>query len=399
MTAAVRAKGRNRAAARIAMFAAVALVAACTAVERDASPSDTAVVGAVADGGSGDSAVTPSVRVDLTGAGATFPYPLYARWFNEYAVQSNVRINYRSVGSASGIAELITGRADFGATDVPMTDEELAAAPAPVVHVPTALGAVAITYNLPALTRPLRLSGDVIADIFLGRISRWDDARLRALNPDAPLGDEAIHVVHRSDGSGTSYIMSDYLSAVSPRWAAGPGRGRRVTWPAGKGSEGNEGVAGAVKQQPGSIGYLEVVYARQNHLRIAHVRNRAGRFRSPMPFEIASASTSALAGFRQADGGIGSASSGGTSAPDLRVSIVDAPGEHAYPLASFTWMLLSPSSLGPVKTRQLTDFLRWALLDGSTTAAELGYVALPTEEATQVLDHLDAFISRRPVVR
>ena len=390
---------RGRDGARAVLLVAFACVVGCNGTERRALASDSTAAGAVMDGGSGDSAVSPSVRVDLTGAGATFPYPLYARWFNEYALQSRVRINYRSVGSTVGIRDLLSGRADFGATDVPMTDAELAAAPTAVLHVPTALGAVAITYNVPGLTRPLRLSSDVIADIFLGRITRWNDARLHALNPGAPLGDSTIRVVHRSDGSGTSYIMSDYLSAVSPEWKAGPGRGREVKWPTGKGSDGNEGVAGAVKQQPGSIGYLEVVYARQNQLRIAHIRNRAGRFLSPMPFEIASASTSAFAAFRRPPNSVGSAASSGTSAPDLRVSIVDAPGEHAYPIASFTWMLFSPSSLGPVKTRQFTDFLRWALLDGGSTAAELGYVALPTEAATQVLDDIDALTSRRPVAR
>ncbi len=380
--------------------AASFLLGACNGAKDASRSADSAVAtGTSLNGGSGDSAVTPSVRVDLTGAGATFPYPLYARWFNDYALQSNVRINYRSVGSSTGIRDLVAGRVDFGATDVAMTDAELAAAPSPVLHVPTALGAVAITYNLTGLTKPLRLSGDVIADIFLGRITRWNDPRLRALNPTASLGSDSIRVVHRSDGSGTSYIMSDYLSAVSSVWAAGPGRGRDVTWPAGAGSEGNEGVAGAVKQQMGSIGYLEVVYARQNRLRIAHIRNRAGRFVSPMPFEIASASTSALATFGVPGSDKGSGAGGSTSAPDLRVSIVDAPGDHAYPIASFTWMLLSPSALGPVKTRQLTDFLRWALLDGSATAGELGYVSLPTEAATQVLDDLDAVIARRSVVR
>lgn len=344
-----------------------------------ASASDTVASDAL---GSTDSA---SSRVDLTGAGASFPYPLYARWFNDYAGESGVRINYRSIGSAEGIREIVAGTADFGATDVPMTDAELASAPAPILHVPTALGAVALVYNLPALSRPLRLSADVIADIFLGRITRWSDPRIQALNAEMPAVDESIRVVHRSEGSGTSYILSDYLSAVSPAWKAGPGRGRDVVWPTGTGGAGNEGVAGAVKQAQGSIGYVEVVYARQNRLRIAHVRNRAGRFVSPMPFEIASASRGAL---RMA----GAAASGtpGVAAPDLRVSIVNAPDDQAYPIASFTWMLIAPSALGPVKTRQLTDFLRWALLEHGDTAAALGYVALPTEAASRVLDGLDA---------
>lgn len=368
----------------VALVLSLALAVRCT----DAPPDKTA--SASADSlSTGRASIT---TIDLTGAGATFPYPLYAQWFNEYAQLSNVRINYRSVGSANGIRELLAGSVDFGATDVPMSDAELASAPKPILHVPMALGAVGITYNLPALTRPLRLSGDVIADIFLGRITRWNDARLVALNPEAPLPADSIHVVHRSDGSGTSYILSDYLSAVSSTWSSGPGRGRDVAWPVGTGGAGNEGIAGAVKQTLGSIGYLEVVYARQNHLRIAHVRNRSGRFVSPMPFEIASASTGAL-------GILGERAIAGGATTDLRLSIVNAAGDQAYPIASFTWMLISPSAIGPVKTRQLADFLKWALLEGGDSAARLGYVALPTEAATHVLDALDAMIAAPAAVR
>lgn len=314
------------------------------------------------------------MRVDLTGAGASFPYPLYARWFNDYAAEGHPRINYRSVGSAEGIRALVAGTVDFGATDVPMSDDELAAAPSPVLHVPIALGAVALVYNLPSVSRPLRLSGDVVADIFLGRITRWNDPRLRAINPDMPVIGDSIRVMHRSDGSGTSYIMSDYLSSVSLTWLTGPGRGRSVSWPVGVGHGGNEGVAGEVKQREGSIGYVEVVYARQNRLRIAHVLNRAGRYVSPMPFEIASAATD-------------------VPATDLRVSIVNAPDEQAYPIASFTWMLISPSALGPVKTRQLSAFLNWALLEHADTASELGYVALPAETARRSLQVLGAALT------
>jgi phosphate transport system substrate-binding protein len=338
-------------------------------------------------------AATPGTRVDLTGAGATFPYPLYARWFNDYAVRTNVRINYQSIGSGGGIRQMLAGTVDFGATDVPMTDAEIAEAHTPIIHVPTVVGAVAITYNLPALQRPLRLAGGVVADIFLGRITRWNDPRIVALNPDAPLPDAEILVVHRADGSGTSYIMSDYLSAVSRAWAAGPGRGKDVRWPTGIGGKGNEGVAGQVKQMVGALGYLEVVYARQNRLPVAHLRNRAGRFVSPMPFEVASAATGATAAATAGAGaGASGESAGLRAARDLRVSLVDAPGDNAYPLASFTWMLISPDALGPEKTRQLTDFLRWALLDGGDMASQLGYVALPTETANRVLDRLDALV-------
>ncbi len=339
----------------------------------------------VAACGSGDSARTNSdtmpavmpatgTRVDLTGAGATFPYPLYSRWFNEYAQRTNVRINYQSIGSGGGIRQVIARTVDFGASDVPMTDAELAQSNTRIVQVPTVLGAVAITYNLPSLKRPLNLAGDVIADIFLGRITKWNNARIKALNPKESLPDADILVVHRADGSGTSFVFSDYLTTVSPAWASGPGRGKNVQWPAGIGGKGNEGVAGQVKQLVGAIGYLEVVYARQNRLAIVHVMNRAGRFASPMPFEIASAATEA----------------GGDNAKrSLRGSLVDAPGDYAYPIVSFTWMLIAPDAIGPVKTRQLVEFLRWALVDGGEMAATLGYVALPTETANSVLALLD----------
>jgi phosphate transport system substrate-binding protein len=360
----------------VSLWLAASLLTACSSAPDSGGRADSAVVQA------------PGTRVDLTGAGATFPYPLYARWFNDYAVRTNVRINYQSIGSGGGIRQMLAGTVDFGATDVPMTDAEMAESRTPIIHVPTVVGAVAITYNLPALQRPLRLAGDVVADIFLGRITRWNDKRIVALNPDAPLPDAEILVVHRADGSGTSYIMSDYLTTVSSAWAAGPGRGKDVHWPTGIGGKGNEGVAGQVKQMLGALGYIEVVYARQNRLPVAHLRNHAGRFVSPMPFEIASAAAGATA----AAGSTGTGDRPG--AQDLRVSLVDAPGDNAYPLASFTWMLISPQALGPEKTRQLTEFLRWALLDGGDMASQLGYVALPTETANRVLDRLDALVPR-----
>ncbi len=321
-------------------------------------------------------------RVDLTGAGATFPYPLYARWFNEYAQLTNVRINYQSIGSGGGIRQVTANTVDFGATDVPMSDQELARVATPILHVPTVLGAVGITYNLPDVSRPLRLSGLVVADIFLGRITRWNDVRLRALNPEARLPDTEILVVHRADGSGTSYIFSDYLAAVSADWSNGPGRGREVQWPVGIGGKGNEGVAGQVKQIPGSIGYLEVVYARQNRLPVAHIQNREGRFISPMPFEIASAATAAT--------------DTASLAQDLRVSLVNAPGTQSYPIASFTWLLIAPQELGPAKTRQLVHFVRWALDDGAAIAGSLGYVALPSALAAQVIERLEQATATSP---
>ncbi|WP_373059292.1 phosphate ABC transporter substrate-binding protein PstS [Gemmatimonas sp.] len=332
-------------------------------------------------------AAAPGVRVDLTGAGATFPYPLYARWFNEYAALTNVRINYQSIGSGGGIRQLVARTIDFGATDVPMTDEELASAGMPVLHIPTVIGAVAITYNLPRLARPLNLSPDVIADIFLGTVTRWSDPRIALANPKLTLPDTDILVVHRADGSGTSYIFSDFLTTVSPAWAAGPGRGKDVRWPVGIGGKGNEGVAGQVKQMPGAIGYLEVVYARQNRLPVVHVRNAAGRFISPMPFEIASAATAVL----EADRKLGASDGNGT--PDLRVSLVNAPGAQSYPIASFTWMLIAPSAIGGEKSRRLAAFIRWALLDNPDVASTLGYVPLPSEAASRIVDRLDAALA------
>ncbi|MEP6763310.1 MAG: phosphate ABC transporter substrate-binding protein PstS [Gemmatimonadaceae bacterium] len=316
-------------------------------------------------------------KVDLTGAGATFPYPLYSRWFNDYAQRTNVRINYQSIGSGGGIRQVLAETVDFGATDVPMTDEEIASAPkGRLLHIPTVLGAVAITYNLPQLKRPLQLSGEVIAQIFLGKITRWNDARIKSLNPDAALPAKDILVIHRADGSGTSYILSDYLTSASTDWANGPGRGKDIRWPAGIGGKGNEGVAGQVKQMNGAIGYLEVVYARQNYLPVAHIRNRAGKFAAPQPFEISSAAASFTDSLNNNS--------------DFRVSLVNAPGPDSYPIASFTWMLIAPGNIGAEKTRELISFLRWALKDGGVMAAELGYVPLPTATAARVLQRLDA---------
>ncbi len=326
-------------------------------------------------------AVVNGVRVDLTGAGATFPYPLYARWFNEYAQQTNVRINYQSIGSGGGIRQVVARTVDFGATDVPMSDQELAGAGMKVWHIPTVIGAVALTYNLPGLKHPLRLSGDVVADIFLGRINRWNDPRIQGLNTDLTLPATDILVVHRADGSGTSYIFSDYLTSVSPAWADGPGRGKEVRWPVGIGGKGNEGVAGQVKQMVGALGYLEVVYARQNRLPVVHVRNREGRFISPMPFEIASAATAVL-------DSVSSRATSGADA-DLRLSIVNAPGAQSYPIASFTWMLLAPEAIGRAKTEQLVAFLRWALLESGDLASTLGYVPLPSDAAARIVERLE----------
>jgi len=341
--------------------------------------------GRVADSGRQvDSVPNPDdPRAQLTGAGASFPYPLYARWFNEYAPTTNRRINYLSIGSSAGIEAIIAHTVDFGATDVPMTDDELQRARSRILHVPTAIGAVGITYNLPAIKRPLRLSGEAIAAIFLGSVSRWNDSTLRALNPDVVLPDLPIVVVHRVDGSGTTWLLSEYLSLISPVWAERAGKGRVLQWPIGVGGNGNEGVAGEVKATIGAIGYVEVVFARQNRLPVAHLRNRDGRFVSPLPFEIASAATAVLdsVGGAQLDQQAG-----------YRVTLANAPGAQAYPLSAFTFLLLDPDVAGQDRSRQMVDFLRWAYEDGGAIASSLGYVPLPTSAAERILRQLDKAI-------
>ena len=237
---------------------------------------------AKSDSGRPVSNASPSAGVDLTGAGATFPYPIYSKWVSDYATKTGIKINYQSIGSGGGIQQLCAQTVDFGASDAPMSDAEIANAKGgPVLHIPTVLGAVVITYNVPGVTQQLKLTGELVADIFLGKITKWNDPRIAALNAGAKLPSTDILVVHRSDGSGTTYIFTDYLSAVSAAWKSGPGKGKDVQWPVGLGGKGNEGVAGAVKQTPGSVGYIELAYARQNNLPTAAVKNAAGQFVSP----------------------------------------------------------------------------------------------------------------------
>jgi phosphate transport system substrate-binding protein len=326
----------------------------------------------------GDAApASRSGSVDLTGAGATFPYPLYSKWFSDYATATGVRINYQSIGSGGGIRQLSEGTVDFGATDGPMTDEELAKAKGgEVMHFPTVMGAVAIAYNLPDFRGELRLSGPVIAEIFLGTIKTWNDPRIAALNPGATLPAGDVLVVHRSDGSGTTYVFTDYLTAVSPQWAAGPGRGKDVAWPVGLGGKGNEGVAGQVKQIPGAIGYVELAYANQNNLPVAAVQNAAGGFVKPSIEAVTAAAA-----------GVAARLPGNT---DYRISIVNSPGAGAYPISSFTWLLLYRQQADSVKARKLVDFLRWALSEGEKQAAALDYAPLPPAIGDRLLQRLDS---------
>ena len=311
--------------------------------------------------------------VALTGAGATFPYPLYSKWFANYAAKTGVKINYQSIGSGGGIRQLSEQTVDFGASDSPMKDDEIAKAKGgPVLHVPTVIGAVALIYNIPELKQPLKLDGPVLADIFLHKITKWNDGRIAALNAGAALPASEILVVHRSDGSGTSYILTDYLSSVSPAWNSGPGRGKEVQWPTGLGAKGNEGVAGQVKQTPGSIGYAELAYAKQNSLTTAALKNAAGEFVAP---SVESATAAAA----------------GVSLPpntDYRVSIVNARGAGAYPIASFTWVLLYEKQPDAEKGKKLIDFLNWALTDGEKEAAALDYAPLPAAISASLLERL-----------
>ncbi|MGI8400590.1 MAG: phosphate ABC transporter substrate-binding protein PstS [Gemmatimonadaceae bacterium] len=300
--------------------------------------------------------------VDLTGAGATFPYPIYSKWFSDYARNTGVKINYQSIGSGGGIRQLSEQTVDFGASYGPMSNQELASAKGgPILHFPTVMGAVVITYNVPGLNRPLNLSGDAIADIFQGKITRWNDARIVAQNRGVSLPNSDILVVHRSDGSGTTYIFSDYLNTVSPSWSTSLGKGKDIKWPVGLGGKGNEGVAGQVKQTPGSIGYVELAYAKQNGLPYASVRNAGGRFVAPSIGSVTAAAASMKL----------------PRNTDYRVSITNAPGKDSYPISSMTWILVYRNQPDRVKGTKLVNFLRWAYKNGETTASSLDYAPLP----------------------
>ncbi|MEI7703141.1 MAG: phosphate ABC transporter substrate-binding protein PstS [Deltaproteobacteria bacterium] len=293
----------------------------------------------------------------VTGAGATFPYPLYSKWFSDYnKLHPDIRFNYQSIGSGGGIQQFTNGTVDFGASDAPMTVEEQAKA-ADAVHIPTVLGAVVVTYNAPI--QGLRLTPAVLADVFLGKITKWNDAKLAAVNPGLSLPDATIAVVRRSDGSGTTYVFTDYLSKISPEWKAKAGTGKSVSWPVGLGGKGNEGVTGLVKQTPGSIGYVELAYANQNKLPTALLQNKDGNFVAP-----SIAATSAAAA--------------GVSMPaDYKVSVTDASGKDAWPIASFTYLLIHQDAKDKAKGEALVNFLRWAIHDGQAVAAPLEYAPLP----------------------
>ena len=319
--------------------------------------------------------------VALTGAGATFPYPIYGKWTSDYAAKTGIKINYGSIGSGGGVRQIIEQTVDFGASDMPMTDEEMSRAKGgPILHIPTVLGADVVTYNVPGVAHGLKLTGPVVADIFLGKVRRWNDPRIATLNPGVTLPAADILVVHRSDGSGTTYIFTDYLSAVSPEWNRVVGKGKEVKWPAGIGARGNEGVAGQVKQTPGSIGYVELAYAKQNNLPHASIQNRAGNYVEATMETIYAAAESAAPNVPPNS--------------DYRISIVNAPGANAYPISSFTWLLVYRNPADTAKARILNDFLRYALTEGSAAARSLDYAPLPASMARQVLARIDSMRAR-----
>jgi phosphate transport system substrate-binding protein len=306
----------------------------------------------------------------INGAGATFPYPIYSKWFDEYTkVDPSVRFNYQSIGSGGGQKQILAQTVDFGASDGPMSDDNLAKAPGKILHIPSVAGAVVVTYNVPGAPK-LKPDGPVLADRFRGKISKWNDKRLSGLNPGVKFTDTDIVVVHRSDGSGTSYIFTDYLSSVSPQWEKEVGRNTSVKWPTGLGAKGNEGVAGQVKQLPGTIGYVELAYAHQNKLPFADLKNSSGNFISASLDSV----TEALATAKIPD--------------DFRFSMVNPPGEKAYPISGATWLLVYEQQKDPTKGRKLVDFLNWALTKGEGMAASLDYAPLPESVQKRVLERI-----------
>jgi len=320
-------------------------------------------------------ATSTAIAQDLNGAGATFPYPIYSKWFSDYAAKTGVKINYQSIGSGGGIRQFTEGTVDFGASDAPMSNDEMAKLKGPALHFPTVLGADVISYNIPGVTGSLKLTGSLIADIFLGKVTKWNDPQITKLNPGVKLPSSDILVAHRSDGSGTTYIFTDYLSSVSPAWSSGPGRGKDVQWPVGLGGKGNEGVAGLIKQTPGALGYIELAYAKQNNLPMAQVQNAEGEFVTPSTESATRAAAGAAAKL--------------PANTDYRISIVNAPGKGAYPISSFTWLLVAQNQADPVKGKKLVDFLRWYLSEGEKSAASLDYAPLPDNMIAQLLKRLD----------
>jgi phosphate transport system substrate-binding protein len=314
---------------------------------------------------------TASAQMMINGAGATFPYPIYSKWFDEYTkVDPSVRFNYQSIGSGGGQKQILAQTVDFGASDGPMSDENLAKAPGKLFHIPTVAGADVVTYNLPG-NPTLKFDADTIAGIFLGHIKKWNDPKITALNPGANLPNQEIVVVHRSDGSGTTYIWTDYLSKISPEWKTKVGTNTSVNWPTGIGGKGNEGVSGQVKLTPGALGYVELIYAIQNKMPYADVKNAAGEFIKPTLESI----TAALATAQIPD--------------DFRFSMTNAPGKDAYPVCGATWLLVYEQQKDPAKGKKLVEFLKWMVTKGEGMAKSLDYAPLPENVQQRVLKRID----------
>jgi phosphate transport system substrate-binding protein len=320
------------------------------------------------------SAVPLAAQTALTGAGATFPNPIYTKWFDAYNKKTGVQINYQSIGSGGGIKQYTEGTVDFGASDGPMSEDQLQAVGGHVLHIPTVMGAVVLTWNLPALgDKQLHFDGPTIADIYLGKLTKWNDKRLVALNPGVTLPNADIIVVHRSDGSGTSYIFTDYLSKVSAEWKDKVGKATAVNWPVGLGGKGNEGVTQQVKQTEGALGYVELIYAIANKLPYGQVKNTAGAFVTPSLESVTQAAASAKF----------------SKDTDFRVSITNAPGQGAYPISSFTWLLVRPDMKDPAKAKAMKDFLAWMITpDAQAMASDLAYAPLPAEVTALIKDRL-----------
>jgi phosphate transport system substrate-binding protein len=300
-------------------------------------------------------------QTTLSGAGATFPYPMYSKWFSEYSKShSGVEINYQSIGSGGGIRQVTAGTVDFGASDMPMTDKQLQESKTKILNLPTVLGADVPAYNIPGVTGEVKFTPEVLAGIFMGKISKWNDKAITSVNPGVNFPDKDIIVVHRSDGSGTTFIWTDYLSKVSPEWKSQVGSDTSVKWPVGLGNKGNEGVSGLIRQMSGSIGYVELIYAVQNNIPYGSVRNSAGNFVKASLESVSAAAASAP-----------------KMPPDFRVSITNAPGKDAYPIASFTWLLIPVPSKDAAKGKILNDFLNWMVTDGQKMTAALSYAPLP----------------------
>ena len=315
-----------------------------------------------------------AAQTQINGAGATFPFPIYSKWFAEYnKLHSDIRINYQSVGSGAGIQQLIKQTVFFGATDGPMTPEQMQTAPGKVLHFPTVLGAVVPVYNIPNVKDELKFTGPLLADIFLGKVTKWNDAAITKLNPGINLPGTDITVAHRADGSGTTYIWVDFLAKVSPEWKSKVGVNTSVKWPTGVGGRGNEGVASLVAQTPGSIGYVELIYALQTKMSYGTVQNMAGEF---VKASVQSVTAAAAAAATQMP-------------PDFRVSITNAPGNGVYPVSSFTWLLFYENPKDKAQAKVMTDFLKWALTDGQKFAGELGYASVPPEVVTRELAALE----------